>query len=140
MSLFFFGDNFYKNKDTSKIFSPKILEVYRILLVETTLESIMFFYNFSVINTMSVPCTVLLYDSTAGTRTWKLSTTLLSISSGIYLISLLMMSSLVCGLFSQTLSFRYPSQKIVTLVEILGIGCQGLSVWRKMSLPMGSYA
>ena len=55
MSLFFFGDNFYKNKATFKIFSPQILEVYRILLVETTLESIMFYYTFSVINTMSGP-------------------------------------------------------------------------------------
>ena len=87
----------------TRIFS-QLLEVYRILLVETTLESIMFYYTFSVINTMFVPCTALLYDSTAATRTLKLSTTLLSISSGIHLISLLMMSSLVCGLFSQTLS------------------------------------
>ena len=67
MSLFFSGDNLYKNKATFKIFSPQILEVYRILLVETTLESIMFYYTFSVINTMFVPCTVLLYDSTAAT-------------------------------------------------------------------------
>ena len=62
MSLFFFGDNFYKNKETFKIFSPQILKVYRILLVETTLESIMFYYIFSVINTMFVPCTALLYE------------------------------------------------------------------------------
>ena len=94
MFLFFFGDNFYKNKATFKIFSPQILEVYRILLVETTLESIMFYYTFSVINAMFVPCTAFLYDSTAATR--------------IRLISFLMMSSLVGGLFSQTLSFRYP--------------------------------
>ena len=53
MSLFFFGYNFYKNKETFKIFSLLILEVYRILLVETTLESI-FYYTFSVINTMFV--------------------------------------------------------------------------------------
>ena len=46
MSLFFFGDNFYKNKDTFKILSPQILEVYRILFVETTLESIMFYDTF----------------------------------------------------------------------------------------------
>ena len=39
MSLFFFGNNFYKNKETLKIFSPQLLEVYRILYVETTLES-----------------------------------------------------------------------------------------------------
>ena len=97
MSLFFFGNNFYKNKKTFKIFSPQLLEVYRILLVETALESIMFYYTFSVINTMFVPCTALLYDSTAATRTLKLSTTLLTISCGTHLISLLMMSSLVCG-------------------------------------------
>ena len=58
MSLFFFGNSFYKNKETFNIFSPQILDVYRILLVETTLESIMFDYTFSVINTMFVPCTV----------------------------------------------------------------------------------
>ena len=45
MFLFFFGDNFCKNKETFKIFSPQILEVYRIPLVEATLESIMFYYN-----------------------------------------------------------------------------------------------
>ena len=126
MSLFFFGNNFYKNKETFKIFSPQILEVYRILLVETTLESIMFYYTFSVINTMFVPCTALLYDSTAATPTTKLSTTLLNISCAICLISFLMMSFLACGLFSQTLSFKYPSQKIVRWVEILGIGWPGV--------------
>ena len=110
MSLFFFSDNFYKNKATFNIFSPQILEVYRIILVETTPESIMFYYTFSVINTMFVLCAALLYDSTA-TQTLKLSTTLLSISSGIRLISLLMMSSLVCGLFSQTLLFIYLLRK-----------------------------
>ena len=110
MSLFFFGNNLYKNKETFQIFSPQLLEVYRILLVETILESIMFYYTFSVINAMFVPCTALLYDSTAATRTIKLLTTLLNISCGIYLISL-MISSLVCGLFSQTLSFRYPLRK-----------------------------
>ena len=110
MSLIFFGNNFYRNKETFKVFSPQILEVYRILLVETTLES-MFYYTFSVINTMFVPCTALLYDSTAATQTLKLSTTLLSISCTIRLISFLMMSSLAGGLFSQTLSFRYPLRK-----------------------------
>ena len=69
MSLFFFGDNFYENKEAFKIFSPQILKVYRILLVETTLESIMFYYTFSVINIMFLPCTALLYDSTEATRT-----------------------------------------------------------------------
>ena len=111
MSLYFFGNTFYKNKETFKVFSPQILQVYRILLVETTLESIMFYYTFSVINSMFVPWTQLLYDSTAATQALKLSTTLLSISCGIRLISFLMMSSLVCGLFSQTLPFRYPLRK-----------------------------
>ena len=36
----------------------------------------MFYYTFSVIDTIFVPCTALLYDSTAGTRTLKLPTTL----------------------------------------------------------------
>ena len=110
-SLFFFGNNFYKNKETFKNFSPQILEVYRILLVDTILESTMFYYTFSVINTMFVPCTALLYASTASTRALKLSTALLSISCRIYLISFLMMSSLACGLFSQTPSFRYALRK-----------------------------
>ena len=99
-----------------------MLKVYIILLVETTIESIMFYYTFSVINTMSVPCTALLYDSTAATRTLKLFTIPLSISCGINLISFFVMSSLVCGLISQTLSFRYPPQKIARRVEILRIG------------------
>ena len=73
-SLFFFGNNFYKNKETFKNFSPQILEVYRILLVDTILESTMFYYTFSVINTMFVPCTALLYDTTAATQTLKLFT------------------------------------------------------------------
>ena len=111
MFLFFFGNNVYKNKETFKIFSPKLLEVYRILLVKTILESIMFYYTFSVIKVMFVPCTALLYDSAAATRTLKLSTTLLGVSCGIHLISVLMMSSLVCGLSSQTLSFRYVLRK-----------------------------
>ena len=54
MSLFFFGNNLYKNKETFNIFTPRILEVYRILFVKTTLESIMFYYTFSVINTMFI--------------------------------------------------------------------------------------
>ena len=96
MSLLFFSNIFYKNKETFKIFSPQLLEVYRILLVETTLKSIMFYFTFSVINTKFVPCTMLLYDSTAAIRTLKLPTTVLSISCGIRLISFLLMSSLVC--------------------------------------------
>ena len=73
--LIFFGNNFYKNKETFKIFSSQtqILEVDRILLVEITLESIMFYYTFSVINTMLVPCTALLYVSRASPPRLKLT-------------------------------------------------------------------
>ena len=58
-SLFFFGNDFYKNKETFKILSPQILKVYRILLVQTTLESIIFYYTFLVINDMFDPSTAL---------------------------------------------------------------------------------
>ena len=68
----------------------------------------------------------------AAPQTIKLSTTLLSIYCAIRLISFLMMSSLVRGLFSQTLSFRYFPEKIIRRVEILGIGWP--RVWREMSL------
>ena len=126
-NVFFFGVNFYKNKETFKIFSPQILDVYRIILVETTLESIMFYYAFSLINTMFVPCTSLLYDSTASTQTLKLSTTLLSISCGIRLISFPIMSSLSCLWIVFTNSvFQVPSQKIGKRVEILEIGWSGV--------------
>ena len=135
----FFGNNFYKNKETFKIFSQQLLEVYRILLVETTLESIMFYYAFSVIKTMFAPCTAMLYDSTAATRTLKLSTTLLSISCVIRLTSLLVMSSLVCGLFSQNLSFRYPLRKLADWD--LGNGmARGYWFDAKWVCPIGSYA
>ena len=52
---------FTKIRKSSRFFL-QLQEVYRILLVETTLESIMFYYTFSVINTMYDPCTGLLYD------------------------------------------------------------------------------
>ena len=38
----FFGNNFYENKETFKNIFPEILEVYRVLVVQTILESIMF--------------------------------------------------------------------------------------------------
>ena len=121
MSLYFFGDNFYKNKETLKIFSQQILEVYRILSVETTLKSIMFYYTLTVINTLFVSCTALLYDSTVTTRTLKLSATLLSISCEIRLISFSdeVLSCLWIVFTNST--FQVPPQKIVRRVEILGI-------------------
>ena len=132
MSLFFFDNNFYKNEETFKIFSPQILEVYRILWVETTLES-MFYYTFSVINTMFVSCTALL-------RTIKLSTTLLSISCAIRLISFLMMSSLICGLFSQLCLSGTPLENSQAGWDL---GNRMARVYRfdvKWVCPMGSYA
>ena len=45
MSLFFFGDNFYKNKETFKIFSPQILEVYKTILVETINNVFLYFFS-----------------------------------------------------------------------------------------------
>ena len=52
MPLFSFDNNFYKNKETFKIFFLEILEVYRIFLVQTTLESIIFYHTFSETNDM----------------------------------------------------------------------------------------
>ena len=126
MSLCFFGDNFYKMKETFKIFSQQMLEVYRILLVETNLKSIMFYQTFSVINTLFVPCTALLYDSTVTTQTLKLSATLLSISFGIRLITF-SDDVLPCLpiVFANSI-FQVPPQKIVRWVEILGIGWAGV--------------
>ena len=108
--------------------------------MKTTLESIMFYYTFSVINTMFVPCTALPYDSTAATRTLKLSTTLLAISCGIHLIFLLMTSSLVCELFSQTLSFRFPSENIQAGWDLRSKMARGYWFDAKWVCPMGSYA
>ena len=91
----------YKNKETFKTFSPQILGVCKILLVQTTLESPMFYYAFLVINNRFNPGPTLLYDSSNSNIT--MPTTVLSISSGICLISLLMLSlrtSVVSGLFS----------------------------------------
>ena len=124
MSLFFFANNFYKNKENFKVFYSQLLGIYRILLLETNLE-LMFYYTFSVINTMFVPCTALLYDCRAATRTIKFSTTLLSSSCAIRLISFLMMSFLSVDCF-QKLCLSGTPQKIVRRVEILGIGWPGV--------------
>ena len=138
MSLFFFGNKFYKNKETFKIFSPQLLEVYRILLVETTLESIMFYYTFSVINTMFVPCTALLYDSTAATGALKLSKLYWAfLVESVYFSSddlLLSVNSFNKLCLSGTTSENRQ-------VEILGIGWPGVIglMWNEFC-PMGSYA
>ena len=64
----------------------------------------------------------------------------MSISCAIRLISFLMMSSLVCGLFSQTLSFRDPSEN-----SQAGWDLGNRMAWDywfdvKWVCPMGSYA
>ena len=100
----------------------------------------MFYYTFSVINTVFVPCTALLYDSTSATRTLKLSTSLLSISCGIRLIFFLMMSSLVCGLFSQTLSFRYPSENSQAVWDLGNRMTRDYLFDAKWVCPIWSYA
>ena len=86
---------------------------------------------------MFVPCTALLYDSTATTRTLKLSTTLLSISCGIHLISLLMMSFMM---FLQTLSLSsIPSENSQAgwdLGNRMTRGCWFVAKWVCL---MGSY-
>ena len=102
---------FTKIRKASRFFLHNYRKFIEFFWLITTLESIMFCYTFSVINTMFVQCSALLYDSIVTTRTLKLSITLLSVSCGIPLISLLMMSSFACGLLSQTLSFRYPLRK-----------------------------
>ena len=117
ISLFFFANNFYKNKENFEMFFPQLLEIYRILLV-------------------FVPCTPLPYNSTAASQTLKLSTTLLTISCEIHLISLLMISFFVCGLFPQALVFQVLFQKIVRRVEIFEIGWPGvIGLTRNKSVP-----
>ena len=60
---------------------------------------------------MFVPCTMLQYDSTAATQTLKLSTTLLRISCGIHLISLLMMPSCLWIVFTNSVSLPHFSNR-----------------------------
>ena len=133
MSLFFFGNNFYKNKETFNIFSPQILEDYRILLVETTLESIMFYYTFSAINTMFIPCTALLYDSNSNIKIVHNSIEhFLWNSSDVFSDDVL---SCPWVAFANSL-FLVPPQKIVRRANILRIGWPGvISLTRNESLP-----
>ena len=130
MSIFFFGDNFYKNMETFKIFSPQKLDVYRIFLVETTLESIMFYYTFSVINTMFVPCTALLYEQNKIVQ--NSIEHFLCNPSDFFSDDVL---SCLWIVFTNSI-FQVPSQKIVRRVEILGIGWPGvIDLMRNESFP-----
>ena len=96
----------------------------------------MFYYTFSVINTLFVPCTALLYDSTVTTQTLKLSPTLLGISCGIRLITFSDdLLSFLPIVFTNSI-FQVPPQKIVRWVEILGIGWAGvIGLTRNKSVP-----
>ena len=140
MFLFFFGDNFYKNKETFKIFSSQILEVYRILLVETTLESIMFYYTFSVINTMFIPCTALLYDSTAVTSTLKLSTTLLTFLAESIWFFFWWSPLLSVGCFHKLRLSGTPSENSQVGWDLGNRMAWGYRFDAKWVCPMGSYA
>ena len=123
--ILFFGNIFYKNKETFTIFSPQLLQGYRILLVETTLQSIMFYFTFSVINTMFVPCTVLLYDSTSSNSNIKIAHN--SIEHFLWNMSFFSDDVLSCLWIVFTNSiFQVPPQKIVRWVEILGPGWPGV--------------
>ena len=89
---------------------------------------------------MFVPCTALLYDSTAATRTLTLSTTLLSISCGIRLISLLMMPSYFCGLFSKLCLSGTVSENNQSGWDLGNRMAEGYRFDAKWVCPMRSYA
>ena len=72
----------------------------------------------------------------AATQILKLFKTLLSISCGFNLITLLMMSSLCLWIFFTNSVFQVPPQKILSRVEMLGIGwLGGISLTRNESVP-----
>ena len=116
LTIFIFGPNFSKKRSSRR--------------KQNKLNTNIVFYIFQLVQSF-------FFDSIAATQTLKLSTTLLSISCGIRLISFLMMSSLVCGLFSQTLSFRYPLRKQSAGLRSWEQDGHGLSVCCKMSLSHG---
>ena len=134
MSTFFFGNNFYKCKETFKIFSSQLLEVYRVLSVETILESIIFYYtiSFTILCSFDAP----LYDSTTATRTLKLCTTLLSIYCGNHLISLLMMPSF----FLKLCLSGTPSENSQEGWDLGNRIARGYLFYAKCVCPMESYA
>ena len=137
MSLFFFGNNFYKNKETFKIFSPQILEVYRILLVQTTPESIMFYYTFLVINDMFDPGTVPLCDSSNPSIKIVHNSIEHFLRNPSDFSSAVVFENLRCLWFVFINSvFQVPLKKIVMRVEIWGIGWPGvISSTQNESVP-----
>ena len=106
--------------------------------METNLESIMFYYTFSVINTMFVPCTALLYDSAAAT--WTLNCPQLYwaflVKSIWFLFWWCPLLSVDC-FYKLSLSGPLPPQNKVRRVEILGIGWPGvMDLMRNESVPL----
>ena len=85
----------------------------------------MFYYTFSVINTMFVPCTALLYDSTAATRTLNCPQLYWA-----FLVESIWFLFWWCPLLSvdcfHKLFLSDTPQKIVRQVEILRIGWPGV--------------
>ena len=61
-SYFSLAITFIKIRKSSRFFLHRYWKFIEFFWCKTTLESIMFYYTFSVINTMFVPCTALLYE------------------------------------------------------------------------------
>ena len=127
MSLFSFGNNFCKNKETFKIFSPQILEAYRIPLVQTTQESTMSYYTFLVINDMFDPSTTPLYDSSNSNIKIVHNSTEHFLWNPSDFSSDVVFKNLCCLwiVFINSV-FQVSPQKIVRGVEIWGIGWPGV--------------
>ena len=121
-------------------FFLQLLEVHRILLVEANLESITFYYTFSVINTIFVPCTILLYDNRAATRTLKLFTTLLSISCGILWFLFCWYPLLSVNCFHKFFLSGTPSENSLAGWDLGNRMARSYRSDSKWVCPMGSYA
>ena len=132
MSLFFFGNNFYKNREMFMIFSPQILEVYRILLVEPTLE-LMFYYTFSCYVRSMHHTAVWQHSSNSNIKIVQNSIEhFLGNSSDFFSDAV---HSCLRIVFTN-LVFQVPPQRIVRWVEILGIEWAGvIDLMRNESAP-----
>ena len=93
----------------------------------------MFYYTFSVINTMFVPCTALLYELNSNNEIVHNSTEhFLYNPSDFFSDDVL---SCLWIVFTNSV-FQVPPQKIVRRVEILGIGWPGvIGLMRNESVP-----
>ena len=106
--------------------------------MEPTLESIMFYYTFSVINTIFVPRLSLLCSSNSNIKIIHNSIEyILCNPSDFFSNDVLFCLWIVFTNFV----FQVLPQKIVRRVEILGMGWLGvIGFTRNASVPMGSYA